>query len=1329
MNRDPARSRIALRPSMASSPSSASPLRPSNVLFVLALSCFAVPWAVGTSVTDDSLPTNFTIGDLPDDLAPAYSGALEGGPTGTFQDVGINGALAEDDLTGRDYPTGGFPSPLFGAQDFSQKMMRFEEFGTNPLPSSYDPNAPFLPTPLDPQSMPDGGAIDAFLSQPLSPEPQRLSNDGLQNPWQSTIEPFLGRALDTPPIEGRPPGEGWAHQRWSEFFPEVYFQSAQTGARPNGGLRDGSQRHGYAVGEFGPGGLYHSNIAGNADFDGSNQGLEIRFHPNMPEQDPLSVWTFDGTLPPKLLMGRLGESLLFRHYNALPIDPSANMGFGLHTISTHEHNGHNPGESDGYANAFFFPGQFYDYRWPLAYAGHDSINVDATDLRAGTPLDDGSIAPVPGDWRETMSTHWFHDHMLDFTAPNVYKGNAAMFNIYSAVDRGNEAIDDGINLRLPSGSALGWGNRDYDVNLLIADKAWLPGSGQLWFNIFNLDGFIGDRLTTNWQYKPYLDVRARRYRFRILNGSVSRYFKIALVDEAGNRVPFHLVANDGNIMEHAVAMDGSLGTKLGELPVQSIAERYDIVVDFANFEPGDKLYFVNLQEHDDGRRAGDLVPLNEVLSGSYNPVAVDTDGDGVLDEWEDGDPCVGKFLELRVHEYTGVDLSMNPADYVRGGQTMIPLNRPTEAELQNAKRRGFTFGRSSGTDSQPWTIKVDEEEANAGDPRRLSAAPSLGDVEIWRMENGGGGWSHPVHVHFEEGIILSKDGAPPPEWEMWARKDVFRLGPEEEGADEIEIAYRFREFAGSYVEHCHNTQHEDHAMLLRWDLENPGQVLVMPSPLPSWDGVEYVESVALPTFRTGEGVGPTEPIFFPPPSIDDDDGDGWTNEEELACGTNPADSAETPGDFDGDDFCDFIDSDDDNDGWDDDDEVLCGTDPLNALSIPTDTDLDGIGDAVDPDDDNDSVLDVDDPFPQISDRCGDVDGDGCDDCSSGTFDPFNDGPDADADGICDFADLDNDNDGFEDSIELACGSDPLVAASVPSDFDGDGLCDEIDDDDDNDGVLDLEDLAPLDGFRCRDLDGDGCDDCGTGFDAPESDGPDADGDGLCDSGDLDDDNDSWSDADELSCGSDPLVASSQPQDFDGDGVCDPLDNDDDNDGVLDPADSNPTDPTLCADTDGDGCDDCSTGSFDPALDGTDSDGDGVCDSGDLCPGFDDAIDCNGNATPDGCDLTSGTSVDTNANGIPDECEGELFIRGDGNSDGIVDLSDAIYTLFVVFEGLPPTCALAVDCNDDDALDVSDVVSLLGGLFTGGPAAAAPYPECGLDPTPSHLDCLGTPQCP
>ena len=784
-------------------------------------------------------------------VAGAYEGALEG-PGGILVDITQNNVISEGQQTLLNIPSGGYPSPLFGAQPFTQKLLIAEEFGQQPMPAAYQPKSTAFPAVADAQSMPSGDAVDAFLAQPAFPACERLTKTDEMNPWQTQIEQFLQRPLVTPPAEGRPEGEDFAHQRWAEFGPQMCVQTAMTGARQSTGLRDSWQMHGWQRGEFGPGGLYHVNAAGIA---GSNRGLPVKFHPNMPTQDPLSIWTFDGTLPPKVMMARYGEPVLFRHYNMLPIDPAANRGFGIHTITTHQHNGHNPAESDGFANGFFFPGQYWDYRWPMIHAGYDSINTAATDPRCGAPDGNGGIIPLRGDWRQTMSSHWFHDHMLDYTSHNVYKGNAAVMNLYSSLDRGNEALNDGVNLRFPSGSAMDWGNRDYDINLVIGDKAW-DRTGQLWFNPFETGGFLGDRLLTNWQYQPFLDVRARKYRFRLLNGSVARYMKIALVDSRGRAVPFHMIANDGNIMEHAVAMDGTLGTRAGILPEQMIGERYDIIVDFSRFRPGDRLYFVNLLEHEDGKGPSRIIPLNDVVRGLYRPTARDIDGDGQLDVYEGGDPCVGQFMELRVQAYTGQDLSMNPANYISGRQKMIPLHRPTALQLANARHRTFKFGRSGGTDEKPWTIKVDGGDALGADPTVASACPTVETLEIWRFENGGNGWSHPVHVHFEEAITLTKDGRTPPEWERWARKDMFHVGKKLEGADETEVAIRIRDFAGTYVEHCHNTTHEDLAMLMRWDAMRPGQTVPIACPIPRWDGCERVPTTALPTAVTGDGFGP-----------------------------------------------------------------------------------------------------------------------------------------------------------------------------------------------------------------------------------------------------------------------------------------------------------------------------------------------------------------------------------------------------------------------------------------------------------------------------------------
>ncbi|NOY61857.1 MAG: multicopper oxidase domain-containing protein [Gammaproteobacteria bacterium] len=855
---------------------------------ISALAKYALPFmlaAPSVGMSDYFLADGVTLVEGEPVLIPrdANVGTFEGGPTGTVADARINIAVPESVQRGGggyNIPTGANPSPMYGVQPFTQKMLRFEEFGPEPLPAEGDivPGGS-LPPPVNYQSGPDGVALDTFLAQDINPYPVRVSNTADTNPWETDIESFIGRDLVAPPAEGRPPGELWSHQRWGEFYPEAYYQTAQAGARTNGGLRDSKQMHGYSTGEFAPGGLYH-NTVGVPGFDGTTAGIPIKFHPDMPLQEQNSLFTFDGTLPPKLLTARYGETLLMRHYNALPIDPSANNGFGIHTVTTHEHNGHNPGESDGYAQAFFFPGQYYDYRWPMELAGYDSINTNASDPRAGSPDGHGGITNVRGDFRETMSTHWFHDHMLDFTAQNVYKGNAAAMNYYSALDRGNEAIDDGVNLRFPSGTALDWGNRDYDVNLLYGDKAW-DSDGQLFFNIFNTDGFLGDQVLTNWLYKPTLDVRSRKYRFRMLNGSVSRYFKVAMVTEAGERVPFYLIANDGNIMEHSVYFPD------GELPTQSIAERYDIVVDFSQYAPGTRIYLVNLMEHKNGRGPEkDSIPLADVLSGAYNPQVVDG-------QWEGGDPGVGKFLEIVVREYSGTDLSMDPADYVVGGKTMIELPGFSEQELADATHRSFHFGRANGTDGKPWTIKTDGGTGFGADPRRLTAAPSIGGVEIWHLSTGGG-WSHPIHVHFEEGQILSRDGMMPPPWEAFARKDMYRIGPEVHSSRKIDIAFRFREFAGTFVEHCHNTQHEDTAMLMRWDNENPGQTILLPTPMPTWDGVTYVDSHALPTFRTGDADAAAKGVVVPtePANGGDVNGDGIIdrvfNDDELRAMAPPA---------------------------------------------------------------------------------------------------------------------------------------------------------------------------------------------------------------------------------------------------------------------------------------------------------------------------------------------------------------------------------------------------------------------------------------------------------
>jgi manganese oxidase len=659
------------------------------------------------------------------------------------------------------------PSPLFGCAPFSQPMPRLDVLTRNPVQVDANGNRTYN----------------------ISPAPTAQANTTMQPMAQA-----LGGGWG--PVEGRPPGPIWAHQRFLQFPPKVTIEASQSQATTNT--------------------VYNPDVVSslNSGIDPA-ASIPLKFHPGMPTQNPNAVWTFNGTIPPKLVKARYGEPILFRHHNNLPADVKQNGGFGRHTITTHEHNGHHGAENDGFTGAYFFPGQFYDYHWPFVLAGHFNFNQTPLDVAmARTPNDAGGTDPIPGDWRETMSTHWFHDHMFSFTSQNVYKGNAAMLNIYSGLDRGAEDIDDGVNLRLPSGRASvtgkSWGNLDYDVNLMVADKAF-DQQGQLTFDIFNFDGFLGDVMTVNFVYKPYFNVEARKYRFRILNASVARFLKIALADQNGNAVPMTQIANDGNLLPTVVNV-----TALDE---QGIAERYDVVIDFSTFPIGANLYLVNLADHSDdgggelnGAKPSRDLTLAQALSGTS------------------GDPCVGAFLQFRVVRPPALpDVSQVPT-------TLVP--NPDLSAIPVTRQRTFVFGDGAiqttsdpiSTFFGPWGISTNGGAQLAADFGRVSAAPQFGTREIWRLVNDGGGWDHPIHIHFEEAQILARNGSASnvPAWEK-GRKDVFRLHPD----GSVTLTIQFRDWGGMFMEHCHNTTHEDNAMLLRWEIDDSGAPFLRPLPTPN----------------------------------------------------------------------------------------------------------------------------------------------------------------------------------------------------------------------------------------------------------------------------------------------------------------------------------------------------------------------------------------------------------------------------------------------------------------------------------------------------------------
>lgn len=471
------------------------------------------------------------------------------------------------------------------------------------------------------------------------------------------------------------------------------------------------------------------------------------FHSQLP---PSVIWGHDGIFPGPTIHARYGEPILLRIHNDLP---PATPTFGIPQVITHLHNMHSAPESDGGPWDFYDSGQFKDHHYCMARAGFT------------TPQFLGM-----GDPRETLGTLFFHAHRPDFTAPNVYKGMVGFFLAFDELDTGDEHS----GLRLPSG--------EFDVPLHVSDKVF-DRDGQLFFDNFNLDGILGDKMTVNGAIQPFFEVKRRKYRFRILVGGPARFMQFHLRKESTKQFlsnPFTVIANDGNLLERPV--------RRSNLHLE-VAERYDVIIDFKELTgsegaKGQEFVLYNRLEQTDGRK-----PTGKLLNPG-TPVLKFK----VVSEANDSSQ-VPSFLR----ELPPIDLS----------------------EVKTT--RTWRFERGNGA----WQVNAKFFDPL---PKGSQARVKRNTAEIWVLQNNSGGWEHPIHIHLEEFRILSRNGAAPPAHEA-GRKDVVRLGRNEE----IRIFMRFRDFPdpqyapppnvlspfnfGRYPIHCHNMTHEDHAMMARWDVE------------------------------------------------------------------------------------------------------------------------------------------------------------------------------------------------------------------------------------------------------------------------------------------------------------------------------------------------------------------------------------------------------------------------------------------------------------------------------------------------------------------------------
>ncbi|MFF0560568.1 multicopper oxidase family protein [Streptomyces sp. NPDC004266] len=281
-----------------------------------------------------------------------------------------------------------------------------------------------------------------------------------------------------------------------------------------------------------------------------------------------TIWGYDGIFPGPTFTGRTGHKAVVRVLNSLPVP-----------TSTHLHGGVTPPDSDGYPTDLVVPTELCGRK--LRRGAPGTSGTSGHTMHA--PASDWHLSPGSKAYEypleQRAATLWYHDHRMDFSAPQVWRGLAGFFLVHD---------DEEERLPLPRG--------EKDVPLLLCDRSFeadgdfrYPAkdptcTGEPGVHADYMDGVLGDVQLVNGAPWPVLDVAATRYRFRLLNGSNARRYRLALEPGPRQGVPFTQVGSDGGLLGRPQGLQ--------DVPV-SPGERYDVVVDFSGYPVGTEVTLVN----------------------------------------------------------------------------------------------------------------------------------------------------------------------------------------------------------------------------------------------------------------------------------------------------------------------------------------------------------------------------------------------------------------------------------------------------------------------------------------------------------------------------------------------------------------------------------------------------------------------------------------------------------------------------------------------------------------------------------------------------------------
>lgn len=395
---------------------------------------------------------------------------------------------------------------------------------------------------------------------------------------------------------------------------------------------------------------------------------------------------------------------------------------------------------------------------------------------------------------DRASMYWYHPHVHGYIPGQVYHGLASLLFVED---------DDEAALRRELDLALG----QTEIPLVLQDRNF-DAQGGLQYKVTPdemFQGFVGERLLVNLTDGPFISALRRIYRFRVLNGSNARTYKLAFL-QGGRKLGCYLVGTDGGLLAAPQRIEQSF---------ISPGQRLDILLDLREARESQSVTLCTLAfdpMHAEGPGGGSMAGMDHAAKGAQQAPAMAMPGMTMP-----GMTMSGMATEGAPRALLRIDVKSSPA-YTN--EIPATLSRLAAAKAPAGAPRRIKLAHDG---KGKWTINGWKY-----DPKAVPLTVKRGTAETWLIENARASMPHPMHIHGFQFRILERRGSPAQVRVLAGAKGLL---PQDFGfidtvhvwpGESVRIGFDFAQpFSGDqdYVFHCHNLEHAELGMMIRYRVQ------------------------------------------------------------------------------------------------------------------------------------------------------------------------------------------------------------------------------------------------------------------------------------------------------------------------------------------------------------------------------------------------------------------------------------------------------------------------------------------------------------------------------